>query len=243
MRAMKDNDAIFKEIAKTYVDNLGEKVKLENETQHITLDTKMLDEKLEEKLKAEKLKVEEKVSVQKIKKFTKVFMPIAACLVIVCIWAVNQGTIKSVMNESEAPAMEAELEVAEAEEPAANLPEEELTTEEPVDEEPAVGEQIIPLPTLPENLNVISQEVVDGTSIYHLVDEQGNDITIEMKYDQIENQEISDMQEEQINGHTIYKKDAELQKRITFEREGIVYILVNDSDIDILSAVCEHIIS
>ena len=231
---MKDNDAIFEKIAKTYVDNLGKATKADNETLHIAIDTQMLDEKFKEKLKIEKLESEEqKDSGRKIIKFTKALMPIAACLVIVCIWAITQNAIK---RPAEAPA--AEEPAYESEAPAEEAPVE----EEPAAEEPPASDQILSPPALPENISIVNQEIVDGVSIYHLIDEQGNDIIMEMNYGQVDEQEIANMQETQINGHTVYKEDVESQKRIIFEHEGIVYTLKNSKDINILIPICEYIL-
>jgi hypothetical protein len=87
----------------------------------------------------------------------------------------------------------------------------------------------------------VNQEIVDGVSIYHLIDDKGNDIIMEMNYGQIDEQEIATMQETQINGYTVYKEDVESQKRIIFEHEGIVYTLKNSKDINILIPICEYI--
>ena len=233
---MKNNDAIFEKIAKTYVDNLGKATKADNETLHIAIDTQMLDKKFKEKLESE----EQKDSGRKIIKFSKALMPIAACLVIVCIWAITQNTIKGPAYESAAPAEEepAYESEAPAEEAAAA---EEPVAEEPPAEEPPASDQILSPPALPENISIVNQEIVDGVSIYHLIDDKGNDIIMEMNYGQIDEQEIATMQETQINGYTVYKEDVESQKRIIFEHEGIVYTLKNSKDINILIPICEYI--
>ena len=242
MRVMKDNDAIFEKIAKTYMDNLGKITKADNETSHIAIDTQMLDRKFKEKLKIEKIGLEEqKDSGRKIIKFTKALMPIAACLVIVCIWAITQNAIKGPAYESAEPA--AEEPAYESEAPAEEAPAaEEPAAEEPAEEEQPASDQILSPPALPENISIVNQEIVDGVSIYHLIDEQGNDIIMEMNYGQIDEQEIATMQETQINGHTVYKEDVESQKRIIFEHEGIVYTLKNSKDINILIPICEYIL-
>ena len=210
----KKQDVIFEKMAKTYADNLGQNLKEELRNTHINLDTTVLDEKVSKEV----ARVKRKSKIISIRKYAKIIIPAVASLLLIFIF--TRGGDTSL--DSDKLAME--------------------QSDSTQSSEPIQGE-FIPLSyPLPPNLSVVNQELDNGMTIYQLEDTYNDDVVMQLAYVEAIDYDVEGMQKIIVNGESVYATIEDSYQKITFEKDGIVYILTCKYDINTLLPISENIL-
>ena len=209
----KNQDFIFEKMAKLYADNMGEELKMEHANVHINLDTGVLDQRVYANIAKEK----KKTKISSIQKYAKVVIPVAASLLIV--FMIASWNLGRTINEKIA------------------------SENSDVHSSEAMEGKMIPISyPLPPNLSVIDQELDNGMTIYHLEDTAHDNVVMQLAYVESIDYEVKGMQEILVNGVPVYATVDNDYQKITFEKDGIIYILTCKYDLNTLLPICENIL-
>lgn len=214
MQMDKNRDSVFKEMARIYVENLGEELQREYEDVHIELDTAVLDKKVCEGVS----RVKKRAKRSAIQKYVKIGIPLAASVLLV--FAITRWDYTRIASDQ--PTME--------------------RSDTSQDNESVQGEFIPISYPLPSNLSVVNQELDNGMTVYQLEDTYNDDVVMQLAYVESIDYDVEGMQEIIVNGESVYAVLENEYQKITFEKDGIVYILTCKYDINTLLPICENIL-
>ena len=208
----KNSDKAFEKMAQIYAEHLGQTLKTENSQITLPLDTISLDQKVHTGIDRNK----KRTKIVDAQKYMKIFVPIAACfalVVLVARWDRHDSFSEQLAMESSEEAPSSEV------------------------------AELIPLSyPLPSNFTVVDQKLDNGMTVYQLSDTYNDDVVMQLAYVESIDYEVDGLQEILVNGEPVYAEVENDYQKITFEKNGIVYILTCKYDINTLLPICENIL-